>query len=114
MSLVTDDMVEAALAAIGEDEAKKAASAAADLVRAEAKTKRVLSELRRRAPAACTSNPAKEDWARAHCDHIEAVEEEAEARGRVEYHRATRTGAIAIIDAWRSEQASARGAQRIG
>lgn len=110
MTLVTDDMVSAALRYLAEN----------TMATAEAKAARVMSEHSRKTERARLFLAApdgsiafKEAWAEAHEDYIAACRLEAEATKVDEYHRAARVKADAIIEAWRTENANIRAAEKV-
>ena len=110
--LVTDAMVEAALAALSLDTARHAGKAKADEVRADEARKAALSRLKRECNVA-KSNADREDWARVQPDYQQAVDRYADAAGRWEYHRDMRAKAEAILSAWQTENANERSSRRM-
>lgn len=109
-NLVNEDMVSAALAYLSQNTAA-AAKAKADRVMAE-HMRRVV---RARMVLASKQNTAglREAEAEASADYRDAVQAERDAVEVDEYHRAARVKAEAIIEAWRTESASIRAAERI-
>lgn len=110
--LVTDEMVEAALAVLSIDTAKAAGKAKADEIRADEARKATLSRLKRECNVA-KSNADKEDWARVQPDYQQAVDRYADAAGRHEYYRDMRAKAEAVLGAWQTENANERAAGRM-
>lgn len=110
MSLVTDDMVSAALHYLSTN----------TQATAEAKANRVMAEYARkrcRALQICESNQTsfamREAAAEASEAYLQACQFEADAVEADEYHRACRAKAEAIIEAWRTENANVRAAERV-
>jgi hypothetical protein len=110
--LVTDEMVEAALAALSLETARQAGKAKADEIRADEARKATLARLKRECNVA-KSNADKEDWARVQPDYQQAVDRYADAAGRWEYHRDLRSKAEALLSAWQTENANDRAARRM-
>jgi len=110
--LVTDEMVEAALAALSVETAQYAGKAKADEVRADEARKACLSRLKRECNVA-KSNADKDDWARIQPDYQQAVDKHASAAGRHEYYRDQRVKAEAILGAWQTENANERASRRM-
>lgn len=110
MSIVSDDMVEAALRYLSENTAATA-KAKADRVMAEHNRKVVRAKLILDAPDGPMT--MKEAWAEAHNNYSIACMNEAESVKADEYHRAARAKAEAIIEAWRTEQSNIRAAERV-
>ena len=74
----------------------------------------VLAKLTNDAPDSCKTIGARENWARAHPSY-EAHLEQKKMLAEMDYKaRDRRLAASAIIDAWRTEQSSARLAARVG
>lgn len=110
MTIVSEDMVEAALRYLSENTAATA-KAKADRVMAEHERKMARARLFLTAPDGPIA--AKEAWAEAHEDYDAACCREADAVQADEYHRAARTKAEAILEAWKCEAANIRAAERI-
>lgn len=110
--LVTDEMVEAALAALSIDTARQAGKAKADEIRADEARKATLARLKRECNEA-KSNADKDDWARIQPSYQQAVDRYAQAAGAHEYHRDMRAKSEAILSAWQTENANERAAHRV-
>jgi hypothetical protein len=108
--LVTEDMVSNALQILAET-AEKAASAKAMLVRAEHEVKRVKARMVLQSSAGTLG--LREADAVASDEVREAVRHEANAAQIYEHLRLLRSNAEAVIEAWRTESASIRAAERI-
>lgn len=103
--LITNEMVELALDYLATND-ETAAAARAQRVRAEHERKRV----RARLILASNEKTAglREAWAESHQDYAAACEAEAVAVEEDELHRNRRNKAEAIIEAWRSFEATRR------
>lgn len=111
MALISDKAVQAAFDYLN-DAADAAAKARADRILSEHKRKKVLAELvmeqkegsadRRR--AAAEADP--EYW--------KSCQEEAEAVRADSWHMHQKARAMAVIDAWRTEQSNLRQTSRVG
>lgn len=110
MNLVTDDMVGAALAYLSSS-TMDSAKAKADRVLAEHNRKRVRATLILDSEEKTTA--MKEAAAESSTEYWEACKAERDAVERDEYHRAARIKADAIIEAWRTENANIRAAEKI-
>jgi hypothetical protein len=110
MSLVTDDMVSAALNYLSTSTMDSAA-AKADRIMAEHKRKRVRAQLI--LDSTHTTAALREADAEASGEYFEACLAERSAIERDEYHRAARIKADAIIEAWRTENANIRAAEKV-
>lgn len=74
----------------------------------------VLAKLTHDAPDDLKSSAAREAWARAHPNYSAHLEQK-KVLAEMDYkQRDRRSAASAIIDAWRTEQSSARMAARVG
>lgn len=104
-------MVEAAFDWL-KDNAGAAAAAKAERIRAEYATKQAKARLFLECGE--SSVAAKEAWAIIQPEYDKAVEREAEAVEIDEFHRNQRSKAEAIIEAWRTEQASLRAMTKVG
>ena len=111
MPLVTEAMLNAAFDYLNE-QGESAAQARADLVIAEYRRKKA------RAAIILASRERtitlREAEAECHPDVYEASMVEAEATKAVEWHRHQRSRAEAIIEAWRTQEATVRGLARAG
>ena len=111
MPLITERMVQAAFDYLN-DAADAAAKARADKILAEHKRKKVFSEMLLEQPsgtadlrrAAAEASPAY--WA--------SCKEEAEAVRLDHWHAHQKGKAMAILDAWRTEQSTLRQTSRVG
>ena len=110
MSLVTDDMVSAALNYLSTS-TMDSAKAKADRVMAEHNRKRVRAQLI--LDSEQTTAGLREADAEASQWYLEACQQERDAVERDEYHRAARIKADAIIEAWRTESANVRIAEKV-
>jgi hypothetical protein len=110
MSLVTDDMVSAALNYLSTS-TMDSAKAKADRVMAEHRRKRVRAQLILDSDQ--TTAAMREADAEASDAYGAACMVERDAVERDEYHRAARIKADAIIEAWRTENANIRAAEKI-
>lgn len=110
MSLVTDAMVSAALEYLAQN-TMASAKAKADRVMAEHERKIVRARLISQSEE--TTASAREAWAESHDDYIASCKAEADAVLRDEYHKAARIKADAIIEAWRTENANIRAAEKV-
>lgn len=108
--LVSDEMVQKAFDWLNEN-SRTAAAARAAKVRAEHHVKKTKARLFLEADG---SNQVRESHAINHDDYFEACEMEAVAVEEDQYHINQRNRAIAIIDAWRTEQSNYRAMQRVG
>ena len=109
-ALVTDDMVSAALEYLSRSTVDSA-KAKADRVMAEHNRKRVRAQLILESEQ--TTAAMREADAEASQWYLEACQAERDAVERDEYHRAARIKADAIIEAWRTENANARAAEKV-
>ena len=82
------------------------AAARAEKVRAEFNRKQIKAKLVLRSPE--SSVAMRDAWAEAHQDYAIACEEEVKAIENDEFHRCQRNKSDAIIEAYRTEQASLR------
>lgn len=110
MSLVTDDMVSAALTYLSTS-TMDSAKAKADRVMAEHRRKRVRAQLILDSDQ--TTAAMREADAEASDAYGIACMAERDAVERDEYHRAARIKADAIIEAWRTENANIRAAEKV-
>jgi hypothetical protein len=108
--LVTNKMVQEAFDYLT-DGASKAASARASRVRAEYRLKQTKARLMLDVQGAIA---LREAMAEVHEDYEEALKKMVLAIEQDEYHRNAKDTAIAIIEAWRTEQANHRNAGRVG
>lgn len=108
--LVTDDMVSNALQILSET-AETAASAKASLVRAEHAVRRIKARMVLESKAGTLG--LRETDALASAEVHSATEAEAKAAEAYEYLRLLRSNAEAVIQAWQSESANIRAAERI-
>lgn len=109
--LVTDEMLQAAFDYMHEG-AQLAAQAKADRLLAEHRREKIFSELLLKAPG--KSADQRRAWAKAHDDHWRACVVEAQCEKDLEEHRRRLVQAQAIVEAWRTESASARHLGRMG
>lgn len=109
MPAISDDHVEHALKILQSQDGSKA-RAAHDYLSEMRKV--VLARLR----GDCNEKTAaaKDDFAHAHPDYAEHLEQLRHAAEEDYKHRDRRAAAQAVIDAWRTEQSNARTAGRIG
>lgn len=110
MSLVTDDMVSAALNYLSTS-TMDSAKAKADRVMAEHNRRRVRAHLI--FDSEQTTAAMREAEAEASDAYGAACLAERDAVERDEYHRAARIKADAIIEAWRTENANIRAAEKV-
>lgn len=92
------------------NQGEAAAQAKADLIIAEYRRKKTRAGL----IGECEEKTIalKEAWAECHEDYEAAIIVEAQAAKEVEWHRHMRARSEAILDAWRTEQASNRNLAR--
>ena len=109
MSGITDAKVEQALGVLLDQEAPKARAAAEYLSDV---TKVVLAKLEDEANEA-KSQGARESFAKRHPDYMAHLEALQNAREMDFRHRQRAAAASAVIDVWRTQQASNRGAERL-
>lgn len=109
-NLVTEEMMGAALQFLSEN-TMATAKAKADRVMAEYARKRCRARLI--VESNQTSFAMKEASAEASEAYLQACQFEADAVERDEYFRAARAKAEAIIEAWRTENANIRAAERV-
>ena len=105
MPLITDAQVQLAFDYLNE-RSERAASARAARLHCEYKTKAKRAELIRQAPDGPMD--LKKAWAESHPEYLVTVEKEVDAVYNDERHREGKAKAMAILDAWRTEQATAR------
>jgi hypothetical protein len=110
VSLVTDDMVSAALTYLSTSTVDSA-KAKADRVMAEHNRKRVRAQLILDSDQ--TTAALREADAEASQWYLEACLKERDVVEKDEYHRAARIKADAIIEAWRTENANIRAAEKV-
>lgn len=110
--LITDEQIQAAFDYLHEG-GEAAAQAAADRLIAAHRLDKAFSELLLKAPGKLPADMRKA-WAKAQPEYWEACEVEAQALRMLEWHKHMKVRADAVISAWRTEQASSRGLQRIG
>ncbi len=110
MSLVSDDMVSAALTYLSTSTVDSA-KAKADRVMAEHNRKRVRAQLI--LDSEQTTAALREADAEASDAYFAICLAEREAIQKDEYHRAARIKADAIIEAWRTENANIRAAEKV-
>lgn len=108
--LISDNLVQAAFDWLRENAAPSAAAKAAR-IRAEHNTKRVKAKQFLEASGSVAERDAT---AIASDEYLEAVDGEASAVEADEFHRNQRNKAEAIIEAWRTEQASMRAIAKVG
>jgi hypothetical protein len=111
MPLITDSMVSAAFDYLNEA-ADAAAKARADRILAEHKRKKVLAELLLGTEKG--SADLRKAAAEAHPDYWEACKAEAEAVRADSWHHHQKGRAVAVIEAWRTEQSNLRQTSRVG
>ena len=109
--LVSDEMVESALAVLSIETARKAGKAKADVVRHTERVKQTMAKLRRESEGKTAQE--REDWARVQPEYRDAVELLIQAEGSHEFYRDQRAKAEAILGAWQTENANARAAARM-
>lgn len=109
--LVGDDKVEHALKAL-HDYAAAQARAANEFL--SDFTKVLLAQLADQAPDEIRSDIGRERWARKHPDFMKHLLQKREAAELDYKHRQRIAASLAVIDAWRTEQASDRAAGRLG
>ena len=102
--LVTDAMIEAALEYLAQA-SEPAAAARAERVRSEHNRKRTRARLMYEADGPVS---IREAHAECHADYEEACEREARAVQNDEWHRLQRGKAEAILEAYRTEEATRR------
>jgi hypothetical protein len=103
--LISDEWIEDALNYLATS-SEQTAAARANRVRAEFNRKQTRARLILRSPE--SSVAMRDAWAEAHSDYASACEEEVIAVEADEWHRAQRNKCDAIIEAYRTEQASLR------
>lgn len=108
--MITESEVEKAVTFLRQAEA--VAKARGDMVRTEAMLRHIKALVM--AHSNETSIGAREAFAYASDRYKDAINEHAHAVEAYELQRAKREAAIALIDAWRSQEASRRGADRVG
>lgn len=96
------------------DRESHAAKARAAHEHASDMDKVVIASLIIEAPAECKTAGARETWARMHPDYVAHLEQKRTLAEMDYKARDRRSAASAIIDAWRTEQSSARLAARVG
>lgn len=111
MPLITDKAVQAAFDYLNEA-ADAAAKARADRILAEHKRKKVLAELLLEQKEG--SADRRKAAAEAHPDYWSVCQEEANAVRADTWHGHQKARAMAIIEAWRTEQSNIRSAGRVG
>lgn len=109
-ALVTDEMVSAALEYLSRSTVDSA-KAKAERVMAEHNRKRVRARMILDSDQ--TTATMREADAEASQPYLEACQAERDAVERDEYHRAARIKADAIIEAWRTENANIRAAEKV-
>jgi len=110
MAGITDTKVEQALGVLLDQEAPKARAAAEYLSDV---TKVVLAKLEDEANEDAKSQAARESFAKRHPDYMIHLEALRNARELDFRHRQRAAAASAVIDVWRTQQASNRGAERL-
>jgi hypothetical protein len=110
--LITEELINAAFEYLNEG-ASAAAQAAADRLIASHRLDKVFSELLLAAPPKLPADMRKA-WAKSQPEYWTACEQEAETVRTLEWHKHQKVRADAIVSAWRTEQASARGIGRMG
>jgi hypothetical protein len=107
--LVSNDMVQNALTYLAES-SEAVAAAKAERIRAEYNRKKTRARI-----MLDTDGPVAIREAQAECseEYFHATEREAEAVRADEWHRAQRNKCEAIIEAWRTENANVRAAERV-
>lgn len=103
--LISDAWIEDALNYLATS-SEQTAAARANRVRAEFNRKQVRARLILRSPE--TSVAMRDAWAESHDEYIAACDAEVSAIETDEWHRAQRNKCDAIIEAYRTEQASLR------
>ena len=103
--LISDEWIEEALNYLA-TASDKTAAARANRVRAEFNRKQVRAKLVLSSPE--SSVAMRDAWAESHRDYIAACDEEVAAIEADEWHRSQRNKCDAIVEAWRTEQASHR------
>ena len=111
MPLITDAAVHAAFDYLNEA-ADAAAKARADRILAEHKRKKVLAEMLLEQTAG--SADMRRAAAEASPEYWEACEDEARATRADVWHQHQKGKAMAIIEAWRTEQSNLRSAGKVG
>lgn len=109
--LITNRMVEAAFEYLNEA-ADAAAKARADKILSEHKRKRVFAEELLAQPGGTAD--LRKAAAEASPSHWEACKEEAEATRLDAWHSHQKGKAMAVLDAWRTEQSTLRQTSRVG
>jgi hypothetical protein len=111
--MITDKQLEWAMDILIDRESNAAKSRAAHEHMSDL-DKVVLAKLTHDAPDDCKSATARENWARMHPSYREHLEQK-KVLAEMDYKaRDRRSAASAIVDAWRTEQSSARLAARVG
>jgi len=103
--LISDEWIEEALNYLA-TASDQTAAARANRVRAEFNRKQTRARLILSSPE--SSVAIRDAWAEAHRDYATACDEEVAAIEADEWHRSQRNKCDAIIEAWRTEQASHR------
>jgi len=103
--LIKDEWIEEALNYLATS-SEISAAARARKVRAEFNRKQIKANLILRSPE--SSVAMRDAWAESHKDYALACEEEVQAIENDEFHRCQRNKSDAIIEAYRTEQASLR------
>jgi hypothetical protein len=111
MTLITEKMVQAAFDYLN-DAADAAAKARGDRILAEHRRKKVLAELLIEQEGGTVD--LRRAKAEADHDYWKACQDEAEAVRMDAWHSHQKGKAMAIIDAWRTEQSNLRQTSRIG
>lgn len=111
--MITDKQLEWAMEILIDRESNAAKTRAANEHMGDL-TKVVLAKLINDAPETLKSASAREAWALAHPTYMAHLEQK-KVLAEMDYKaRDRRSAASAIIDAWRTEQSSARMAARVG
>ncbi len=110
MPLVSDAMVHAAFDYL-HDAADAAAKARADKILSEHKRKKVLGKLI--LECELKTEGQRKAWAESHDLYWQACEEEAKAAHVDLWHMHQKTRAMAVIEAWRTEQSNQRAAGKV-
>ncbi len=110
MPLITDQMVQAAFDYLHEA-ADAAAKARADKILTEHRRKKVLAEIM--LDADMKTADLRKAFAESHEDYWQACQDEANAVRADTWHSHQKARAMAVIEAWRTEQSNQRAAGKV-